>query len=254
MFGGAHRKLSRIITYKHSKYIGGNMRDSLENRFTMFRAVETLLDANTAKTAGMTIFATRLGEFKDAVAAIIEKEENRNNATAGMTADKKAKRDDMIEDAAVIAAKLKTLGSDTNDDRLIQIGDLKRSYLERLRDTQLLPTVQGLVNTADASAAALVAYGVTAVMIADLGTKMSSYNASLGSKELSFNVKGAAYTALLGLFDTASDILKNKLDNLMEGFKKDDNEFYNQYQLAREIKDLGVRHEVDEPVPPVEPV
>src|SRR5690606_27085748 len=99
------------------------MRDTLENRFTMYRAVESLLDANTAKTAGMTIFATRLGEFKDAIAAILEKEENRNNATAGMTADKKAKREDMIEDAAVIAAKLKVLGVDTNDERLVQLAD-----------------------------------------------------------------------------------------------------------------------------------
>lgn len=229
------------------------MRDTLENRFTMYRAVESLLDANTAKTAGMTIFATRLGEFKDAIAAILEKEENRNNATAGMTADKKAKREDMIEDAAVIAAKLKVLGADTNDERLVQLADYNRTDLKKLRDTQLLPVVTGILNTADANAAGLAAYGVTAAMIASLGTKVSAYNTALGSKEVSFSVKGAAYTALLSLFDTADDILKNKLDNLMEGFKKDDNEFYNQYKAAREIRDLGVRHETDEPTPPVEP-
>jgi hypothetical protein len=230
------------------------MRDTLENRFTMFRTVETLLDNNTVKTASITVFATRFGEFKDALAAILEKEESRNTATAGMTADKKAKRNDMVEDAAVLAAKLKTLGSDTNDERLVQIGDLKRSDLERMRDTQLLPTVQGLVNAADASAAGLVNYGVTAAMIASLGTKMGAYDVSLGSKESSFSVKGAAYTALLNLFDSADNILKNKLDNLMEGFKKDDNEFYNQYKLAREIRDLGVRHEKEEPTPPTPPV
>ena len=229
------------------------MKDSLENRFTMYRAVESLLDANTTKTAGMTIFATRLGEFKDAVAAIYEKEENRNNATKGMTADKKAKREDLVEDAAVLGAKLKALGSDTNDERLVQIGDVNRTDLKNLRDTQLISVVQGLVNSADANAAALVPYGVTAVMIAELGTKTGTYNTSLGSKEVSFQVKGAAYTALLGLFETADNILENKLDNLMEGFNKTDNEFYNQYQLAREIRDIGVRHEKVEPVPPVEP-
>lgn len=229
------------------------MRDTLENRFTMYRAVESLLDANTAKTAGMTIFATRLGEFKDAIAAILEKEENRNNATAGMTADKKAKREDMIEDAAVIAAKLKVLGADTNDERLVQLADYNRTDLKKLRDTQLLPVVTGIMNTADANAAGLAAYGVTAAMIASLGTKASAYNTALGSKEVSFSVKGAAYTTLLSLFDTADDILKNKLDNLMEGFKKDDNEFYNQYKAAREIRDLGVRHETEEPTTPVEP-
>lgn len=231
------------------------MRDPLENRLTMFRAVESLLDNNTAKTAGMTVFATRFAEFKDVVLQIVDKEEQRTNATAGMSADKKAKRDDMVENAAVIAAKLKTLGSDTNDDRLIQIGDLKRSDLAKMRDTQLIPTVQGLVNAADAVAAGLAGYGVTAAMIAGLSTKMNSYNASLGSKESLFSIKGAAYTALNNLFDSANNILVNKLDNLMEGFKKDDNEFYNQYKIAREIHDIGVRHEQpEEPTPPATPV
>lgn len=241
--------LNLLIT---QKYYGGNMRDPLENRLTMFRAVETLLDNNTAKTAGMTVFATRLAEFKDVITQIVDKEENRTNATAGMTADKKAKRDDMVEDAAVLAAKLKALGSDTNDDRLIQIGDLKRTDLAKMRDTQLLSTIQGLVNTADPVAADLAGYGVTAAMITGLSTKMTNYNAALGSKESSFSVKGAALTALNNLFDSADDILVNKLDNLMEGFKKDDNEFYNQYKIAREIHDIGVRHEKpEEPTPPV---
>ena len=216
------------------------MRDPLENRLTMFRAVETLLDNNTAKTAGITVFATRLAEFKDLITQIV---------------DKQAKRDDMVEDAAVLAAKLKALGSDTNDDRLKQIGDIKRTDLAKMRDTQLLATIQGLVNTADSAAAGLAGYGVTAAMIAGLSTKMTTYNTALGSKEGSFSVKGAALTALNNLFDSANDILVNKLDNLMEGFKKDDNEFYNQYKIAREIHDIGVRHEKpEEPTPPTPPV
>lgn len=227
------------------------MRDTLENKFTMYRAVETLLDDNTAKTAAIPIFATRLTEFKDVLVQIVDKEDSRTTATMGMTADKKEKRNAMIEDAAVLAAKMRTLGFDTNDDRLIEMGDLKRSDLARMRDTQLIPTVQGLKNTADLNSAELAPYGVTALMITDLDTKLTDYNTALGSKESSFSVKGAAYTALLGLFDSADDILKNKLDNLMEGFKTSDNEFYNQYKIAREIHDIGVRHE--QPDTPVEP-
>lgn len=230
------------------------MKDPLENKFTMYRAVETLLDNNTAKTAVIPIFATRLTEFKDVIAAILEKEELRTNAAKGTTDDKRAKRDDMIEDAAVLAAKLKTLGFDTNNERLVQIGSLKRSALKEMRDTQLLPTIQGVINEADANSAALVPYGVTATMITDLTDKRNEYNTALGTKEGAFSVKGAAYPALLGLFDSADDILKNKLDNLMEGFKKDDNEFYNQYKIAREIHDLGVRHEKpEEPEEPEQP-
>jgi len=229
------------------------MRDPLENKLTMYRAVESLLDGNTAKTAGMTIFATRLAEFKDIIAQILEKEELRTNATAGATSTKKAKREEMTEQAAVLAAKMKALGSDTNDDRLLEIADYKRTDLNKMRDTQLLPVIQGLINTADAYAAALVPYGVAAADIAALGTKMTEYNAAFGSKESAFDVKGAAYPALLNLFKQADVLLEDKLDNLMEGFKTTDNEFYNQYQLAREIIDLGVRHEEEEPAPPEPP-
>lgn len=226
------------------------MEDNFENKLSMYRAVETILDNNTTKTAGITVFATRLTEFKDVVAAIIEKEEKRVNAAKGLTAEKKKQRTAMIEDAAIIAAKIKALAEDTNDERLKQLANYKKSNLKEMRDTQLLPIIQGLINTADSKAAELVNYGVTAVMIANLGTKQGTYNSALGVKEGGFNVKGAALTALRNLFKSADTILKKKIDNLMEGFVKDDNEFYNQYKNARVIRDLGVRHDDDDPTPP----
>ena len=231
------------------------MEDNFENKLSMYRSVETLLDNNTTKTAGITVFATRQAEFKDVVAAIIEKEENRINATKGLTAEKRKQRNEMILDASIIAAKLKTLAADTNDERLKELSNYKKSHLKEMRDTQLLPIIQGLINTADSNSADLANYGVTAVMIADLSTKQGIYNSALGAKAGGFNVKGAALTALRNLFKSADSILKDKIDNLMEGFVKDDNEFYNQYKNARVIYDLGVRHEKEEPTPPpVEPV
>ena len=49
------------------------MTDRQENKFTMYEAVASLLDANTAKTSSMTAFATALGNFKDTMDAISEK-------------------------------------------------------------------------------------------------------------------------------------------------------------------------------------
>ena len=40
-------------------------------------------------------------------------------------------------------------------------------------------------------------------------------------------------------------VLKDRLDKLMEQFKKEQSKFYRQYFNARIIVDLGVRHEIE---------
>ena len=94
-------------------------------------------------------------------------------------------------------------------------------------------------------------YGVTAVTIAALDTKLNSYSSALGGKEASFTTRLAAGKVLSELFDDADGILKDQLDRMMEMFAPTDQQFYLEYKSAREIKDLGHRFdEPDEPTPP----
>ena len=227
------------------------MTDRQENKFTMFQAVASLLDANTAKTSSMTAFATALGNFKYTMAAISEKNIQKNTATSGKTTLKNQQQTQLIESALPIAGALYALGTATNDPRIQALGDIKKGYLSNLRDTELSDVVTNIKNFADGYAAALVPYGVTAVTIAALDTKLNAYSTALGGKEASFTTRLAAGKVLSELFDDADGILKDQLDRMMEMFAPTDQQFYLEYKSAREIKDLGHRFdEPDEPTPP----
>ena len=227
------------------------MNDKQENKFTMYEAVTSLLDANTAKTSSMSAFATTLDSFKDILVAISEKNIQKNTATAGKTTLKNQQQADLIASTVPIAGALFALGTATNDPRIQALGDMKKGDLLKLRDTELNDVITNIKNLADSYAAALVPYGVTPVAIAALETKLTAYDAALGSKEASFSTKVAAGTVLSDLFDDADAILKDQLDRMMEMFAPTDQQFYLEYKSAREIKDLGHRfNEPTEPTPP----
>lgn len=227
------------------------MNDKQENKFTMYQAVTTLLDANTAKTASMTAFSDALTNFKDILFSISEKNIQKNTATAGRTTLKNQLQADLITSAVPIAGALYALGSATNDPRIQELGNLKKGDFLKLRDTELTDTVTNIKNLADGYAAQLAAYGITPAALSDLDTKLSVYSASIGSKESSFSTKVAAGKVLSDLFDDADAILKDQLDRMMEMFSPTDQQFYQEYKSAREIKDLGHRLETPaEPTPP----
>jgi hypothetical protein len=227
------------------------MNDNQENKFTMYQAVTSLLDANTAKTSSMSAFATALGNFKDILTAISEKNIQKDTATAGKTTLKNQYQTDLIASAVPIAGALYALGSATNDPRIQALGDLKKGDFLKLRDTELTDVVTNIKNLADGYAAQLAAYGVTPISITALDTKLNSYSASIGGKESSFSTKVAAGRVLSDLFDDADSILKDQLDRMMEMFAPSDQQFYQEYKSAREIKDLG--HRFDPPADPTPP-
>lgn len=227
------------------------MTDRQENKFTMYEAVTSLLDANTAKTSSMTAFATALTSFKDVIASISEKNIQKTTATAGKTTLKNQQQQELIESALPIAGALYALGAATNDPRIQELGNIRKGALQNLRDTELNDVITNIKNLADGYAASLVPYGVTPVAITALDTKLTAYSTALGSKEASFSTKVAAGAVLSDLFEDADAILKDQLDRMMEMFAPTDQQFYLEYKSAREIKDLGHRFdEPDEPTPP----
>ena len=230
------------------------MNDALENKLTMYKAVESLLDSNTAKIAAITAITPVLIDFKDRIIAITEKDTLANTAAAGTTDTKTADEAALISDAVTIASALFALGSATNDDRLKALSKVTKSSLKDLRDTQLATDVTNIKNLADSYAAPLAAYGITAPMIAGLETKVANFNISLGARETGGSVRTSAFAQLDVMFKETDTLLKDQMDKIMVIFKNSDPQFYGEYVNSREIIDLGHRFKKDEPpVPPVNP-
>lgn len=226
------------------------MQDSQENKFTMYGAVETLLDANTAKTDPITAFAPAITAFKAAKEQILIKDSERSSATAGKTESKAQAQNILINAVLPVAAAISALGAATSNPTLKSIGNLTKSKLQNFRDTQLTAEVQTIIDTALANTAALIPYGITVPTVTALTTQLAAYTPSLGSRELSVAERAAASEQVVSLFQQADAILKEQLDKLMELFRNNDPQFYSEYKNARTIYDLGRRSKpVETPTP-----
>lgn len=214
------------------------MNDRLENKYTMYKAVETLLDNNAVKTATIPALTTAITNFKNFIVQISDMEQARSTSTSGKAADKKQKEDALISEAVPVAAALKALGSATNNTELAVIGKATKSSLYALRDTELDKDTQIIHDTANENIADLADYGVTAATLTSLQTRIDDFIAALGVREEGSALRVAAGIEVSSLFKDNDIILKNQMDAMMEQFRESDTLFYNEYQSARTIIDL----------------
>jgi hypothetical protein len=119
------------------------------------------------------------------------------------------------------------------------------------RGTDLGTTSDMVAGIARANLAALAGHGITEVT--DLETATATYNASIGKREQGGALRSGTRTSLTGIFERADDVLCNQLDEHVKSVMNDQPELYNEYQAARVIKDLGIRHEEETPVTPTTP-
>ena len=214
------------------------MNDRLENKLTMYRAVETLLDNNTLKTGTIAALTPAILSFKNLIVEIENTEQERITATPGKSASKADAEENLINEAVTIAAAIKALGNVTNDQELIEIGSETKSSLARKRDTELVAAAQRIYDTASTNSAALADYGVTPAMITDLQTRIADFDGALGTREESTSLRVAAGQELKNVFGQVDDVLTGQIDKMMEMFRESDTQFYNEYKNARVIRDL----------------
>jgi len=214
------------------------MNDRLENKLTMYRAVETLMDNNAAKTGPITALATAITNFKNLIGEIDTAEMEKQTATTGKTANKGEAEAVLIAEAVTIAAALKALGSVLNDKELLEAGSETKSSLYGTRDTDLITKTQVIHDFANTNAVALADYGITPAMITSLQTRIDDFNSALGTREESMALRVAAGAEVESFFKDADNILGNQMDTIMEVFRESDTQFYNEYKNARVIRDL----------------
>jgi len=98
-------------------------------------------------------------------------------------------------------------------------------------------TAKHTCNTLCASEENLTDYGVTEAMITEAETSLDDFKALIGQPRTIRNQAFAAKSLMEELFDSANDLLKNRLDLLMLRFKYSDTEFYSAYERALTIVD-----------------
>ncbi len=217
----------------------------LENKLTMFEAVDSVLKENSAKYATLAALAEAATSFDGLVVQIRSKSTEVITATAGKSQGKWDAEDLLLDTLVPVAAALSAYATKTGDTAMKDTCTISETKLRRMRDTDLVARATAIHQHGTAGEG-LAAYGVTTEMLAALKQRIDAFNRSIGERESSVAQRMGARLSLSNLYDKADSMLTDEIDNMIEMLKGTETQFYNEYFAARVTKDVGLRHKPDE--------
>ncbi len=94
-------------------------------------------------------------------------------------------------------------------------------------------------NLAETSADELALYTITQNQISALGQSINTYRHYANSNDTGFTGDNAPREVLSNLFADTDELLREDIDTMVELIKNNNSNFYNQYNAARTIRDIG---------------
>lgn len=219
-----------------------SMTGKQENKLSMIRATEEVLNKNQSKWSGKVLFVTVKTAFSTKIEALQNARQRQLDIITGITVDKKELRKLMMEKAESVATKLAIYAEDTNDNELVNEVNLSRLQLDRARDEAVAGLCQNIHDHATKHIADLAPYEIDADMLATLQSAIQVYSAKAPQPRAAKAAKKAVTAGIVTLLEDIDKILKNRLDKLMREYKSAEPEFYNAYKAARILIKLGSTH------------
>jgi len=216
----------------------------------MFLAVLGVMQKYNAAWSGMSAIADMVTRLSNYANGIQQKTGVQGSPLSGIAGGKRRKRVEMMERAITIAGDLHALAIKNNDANLEAKTAVEITDLVRLGDSEIGPRCQEICALAQANAASLAAFGVSAADIAALQTAINDFT-PLITKPREAVVGRKAVTEDISNDENAADqLLRKELDPAMRKFKTKEPALFSEYASARMIVDLGERHErPPEPTP-----
>lgn len=219
----------------------------------MYKGVKEVLTNNSNIHSSIPVIGEALSSLTSIINSIEEVNFDFRKATKGSTSVKIDKEEKLIDTASRLANVLYVYAVRTNNKALQTDFKVSKSDLEKLRDTDLPNKANQIINSAESHKEELVNYGVTDDTITAARTALDEFNSAFNSQAEKMAERSADREKFTGLFEDADSVLYNELDPMIELFMDTNPEFYNRYQSARVIKDLGApRKESEETEAPVE--
>jgi len=229
------------------------MTDDQENKLSMALAVQTVVNNNNSVWSGLPAFVTAFGDLETVIGDVQSIRVNQEKDTKGVTKDKGSVEADLIEKTLEVRAAVSAYATDNNDNTLKEKVNYSPSALKQARDTILRDICQLIHDESNTVISGLADYGVVAADLTELQTLIDAYNDVVAAPREAITSRSTATRELKNLIGQMDVILKDRLDMLMETFKKDHPKFHTQYTNARIIVNLGGRSTGEEPEEPQEP-
>ncbi len=218
-----------------------------ENKLTMYLAVDAVLQENTPKTASLPAFVLSITKFKELIAAIQTKSKEFNYAATGKTIIKAESADLLLEELIPAVSAVSAYAHAAGDTLLGVKTAITEGSLRHFRDTEVISRSIGLLEVIEQNVDKLGDYGVTAGTVASIRARIDAYAQSLGKKESGLSERTSVRKTLFDLFDEADELLSERIDALMQQFRKKETQFYNEYFQARSIWNMGAPRKAKAP-------
>lgn len=209
-----------------------------ENKFSMYRAVEKVVDEYAETVATIPALTECVNDYKTAIVKIGELDSQYQTIAKGYTVTKDTAEDALVDAMMDVGSALYVYARKTKDEHLKVLCKFSVSQLKKMRDTELLQKAKNLLVSVNAHLEDVAAYGIAAEVVTELERKIKDYDTTLSNKDSKAAESKTARASLTQQFQDVDEILKEDLDTLMELMKQRNREFHNQYKAARVIKDL----------------
>ena len=226
------------------------MRKDLEDRFTMFYAVNTCVDTHVAVWTPLVPYGTAVTAFKAKITEIEQEVETQGTELDGYAMDKGAKKESMVRAGLSVANKVFAFAEDTSATVLREKMDVSYSDLIAPRDAVVAQKCQGIHDEANAVIASLASYGVLPADLTALQGMIDKYELVISAPRTAITVRKGATEQIEQLVREGTTILTNRMDKLMADFKGTNPDFYQEYFDARIVVNTGAKKE-EVPVVPV---
>lgn len=209
-----------------------------DNKLRMYQAVAGFLDDKLSVISEITEMPVTLEVLKRLIQQINQKFSVSKTVLNGKTQDKYDSESKVIEYTMAVAGGLFAYGSKTNNNELKVAGSITRSYLERLREVELVPIVVSILEKARSISSDLTPFGISIEILTSLNNFVQEHNTSLSKRESASGIKVGATGSLKDLMIKTDDTLEI-LDKLSEIIKLTNSDFYLEYNSVRSIKNIG---------------
>ena len=195
------------------------MKSVLENRLSMYIAVDEVMTDNATRWAGVPRLVTAVTEHKGNIAKIKSLREVQEGNLKGITEDKTKRRTRMADLAMKIIGAMVAYAVDHDNNEMKRDIGYTRSELVRGRDTTALSRCQKIYNKASRLVPALLEYGITPDNISALAGAIATFDLIIEKPRTAQTMETAALEEMEKVDNATSALLRNRMDKLMLQFK-----------------------------------
>ncbi|PCH95983.1 MAG: hypothetical protein COB85_04090 [Bacteroidetes bacterium] len=215
------------------------MNSNQENKLSMYYAVQKVCADNNSVWTGLPAFVNAFGEFEAVIQGIQDNRVIQERDIKGVTQDKGGAADELIDQAFKVSTAVHAYATEVGNNTLREKINYSLTDFGRARDTVIIDICQLIHDEAKIVVADLVDYGIKTADLADLLSKLSDYELLVAGPRNAITDRSTATGELDDLLKEGDDILKNKMDKLMNQFAGGDPEFVTQYTSMRKLVGMG---------------